>query len=296
MLSGGAFPDPARYLRLPPAAPPPPGSGRRGHQGRPGRIHQYNVWGSPYGTTPGQRVEADFDWPYVESSRLRSILADPVSVLVQGRAQIIQDIDQANDVAKVMLALAILRAFYYIWYIRTGRVSPTFRYKNMADESYMLESVIIARQALQNILNRLVVGGERSLRGLFDIPKLQQLVEGTAPERLYPRHRDRGDPWQYFAMDAMLNNIGNAQYRASYDNLSRHFGEVMRRFYNARFVERPLPNPLADGVNFVPGEAVGRPAFLLDPQATINERDEPIQGYDIPDYAYSRFPVHYVTE
>ena len=292
MLSGGAFPDPAAFLRL----PPPPGSGRRGHQGRPGRVHQYNVWGSPYGTSPGTPVPVDFDWPYAESSQLRDILADPVSILTRGSATYLENIDDANVVAKAMLAMAILRAFYYIWYIRTSGVSRTFRYKNMGDEYYLLESLVIARRVLDNLLTR-IRAGDINLRGIFDVGKLDKLVEGLDRNRLYPQSRHHGDPWQNHAIDNMENEIarGNIEYRPSYDNLSTHFGEVMRRFYNAEFVARPLPDPLADGVNFAPGP-VAQPTFLLDPQATIRERRTPIRNYNIPEYAYSRFPVHYLTQ
>ena len=304
MFFGGAFPDPADYIPADPPHHPPPA---RDHDGggpprRARQIHQYNVWGSPYGTQPGLRVEvgAAFDAAHAASLRARDILADPFTLLLRRDETVIPNLHSASRVAEAMLAAAILRAFYYIWYVRTSRASPTFRHKNMGDEDYMLESLYIARRALDIILGS-INAGDRVLRSVFDSEKLYRLVDGMDPMNLFPYDpRTQAPPWQINRLNFYAQDVaghGRGLYDGTYRNLFDHFEGVMRRFYKAQFVEPPLPDPAAPGVNFIPGDIVGRPLFLLDPQATTAQyraRDF-IENYPIPRYAYSRFPVHYLT-
>lgn len=298
MFFGGAFPDPADYIPAAPPPHPPPARDRDGGgpQRRARQIFQYNVWGSPYGTQPGQRVRVAFDAPYTATLRAHDILADPFTLLLRRDETIIPDIEGATAVAEAMLAVAILRAFYYIWYVRTSGASPAFRRKNMADEAYMLESVYIAREALNQILTR-INQGNRNLRDIFDVGKLNRLVDGMDPANLYPYDpREEAAPWQRNSFD-IYAAPNRGPYDLSYGNLLEHFNEVMRRFYKAEFVEAPLRDPTAPGANFIPNDTVGRPAFLLDPQATTEQfrTRNFIANYPIPRYAYSRFPIHYLT-
>lgn len=304
MFFGGAFPDPADYVPAgPPPRPPPVRDRDRGGQPRRARqIFQYNVWGSPYGPAPGQGVQvgaAFLNGPYAAnffaSLRARDILADPFSLLARRESTIIGNLDAALKVAEAMVAVGILRAFYYIWYIRTSRASPAFRRKNMVDEAYMLESVFIAREALNSILTS-INGGDHNLRDVFDVGNLQVLVNGMDPANLYPYNVGEVPPWQRNSFNIYARR-GLGAYDLSYANLLEHFNEVMRRFYKAEFVEAPLPDPTAPGANFIPNDLVRRPVFLLDPQATTEQRrvGDVIANYELPRYAYSRFPVHYLT-